>query len=375
MSTMSSIFTAVSRGLGFRASENWPGRYTIDDIASLFKFGDLLPNTTMQAFREHVSGDFPGLVEAAYRGNAIVFACELVRFSLFSEIRFQFQQMRGGRPGDLFGTPDLGILETPEPGKTTGDLMNRALLHADFAGSAYVVRRRRDRVKLLRPDWTAILLGSPNPAVDLPAHDPDIEVIGYAYWPGGMWSGVNPITFDASEVAHFAPVPDPIASYRGMSWLTPLIRELKADSAATQHKLEFFSNAATPNAVVKFPAGMDEKTVRTLIEIFEQEHTGVVNAYRTAYLAGGADMTVVGAHLKEMDFKSTQGAGETRIAIAAGLHASIVGMSEGLAGSALNSGNLNELKQLMGDKTLRFLWRNMAGSLQTIVPPPSGSRL
>lgn len=378
MSLLGSVLQSASRGVSFRSSAAWPERFTIDDIAALFKLGDVLPNFTLQAFREQVSGDFGGLVDAAYRGNAIVFACELVRFSLFSEARFQFQQLRGGRPGDLFGTPDLDILEHPEPGKTTGDLLSRALLHHDLAGNWYGVRRsgsRGDRIKSLRPDWVSILLGSPNPAVDLPAYDPDIEVVGYAYWPGGMYSGVDPITFDPSEVAHFALVPDPLASYRGMSWLTPVIRELKADTAATQHKLQFFENAATPQMIVKFEPGMDPAKVRAFIEVFEQNHSGVINAYRTAYLGGGADATVVGANLQQMDFKNTQGAGETRIAAAAGIHPTIVGLSEGLAGSSLNAGNFGAARRLTADKTLRPLWRNMAGSLETIVPPPTGSRL
>ena len=53
-----------------------------------------------------------------------------------------------------------------------------------------------------------------------------------------------------------------------------------------------------------------------------------VNAYKTLFLAGGADVKVVGADLKQVDFKQVQGAGETRIAAAAGVpadHCRIVG--------------------------------------------------
>jgi hypothetical protein len=42
------------------------------------------------------------------------------RALLFSEARFQFRQMRFGRPGDLFGTQGLGRSRTPWPGATTG---------------------------------------------------------------------------------------------------------------------------------------------------------------------------------------------------------------------------------------------------------------
>jgi hypothetical protein len=47
------------------------------------------------------------------------------------------------------------------------------------------------------------------------------------------------------------------------------------------------------------------------------------------FLGGGADAKVVGSDLKQIDFKVTQGHGETRIAAAAGVPPIIVGLSEG----------------------------------------------
>ena len=49
--------------------------------------------------------------------------------------------------------------------------------------------------------------------------------------------------------------------------------------------------------------------------MMEDRHAGVANAYRTLYLTAGADATVVGSDLSQIDFKATQGAGENRIAI------------------------------------------------------------
>ena len=59
-----------------------------------------------------------------YDGNAVVFACEANRLLLFSEARFQFQQLVNGRPGDLFGTPALAVLEEPWVGASTGGWMS-----------------------------------------------------------------------------------------------------------------------------------------------------------------------------------------------------------------------------------------------------------
>jgi hypothetical protein len=43
---------------------------------------------------------------------------------------------------------------------------------------------------------------------------------------------------------------------------------------------------------------------------------------------------VVGSDLKQLDFKATQGAGETRIAMLGRVPAPLLGISEGLAGSS-----------------------------------------
>ena len=92
-------------------------------------------------------------------GNAIVFACILSRLQVFSQARFQFRQLRSGRPGDYFGNDDLTPLETPEPGKTTSDLLARMEVDVSLAGNSFHVRRPGNRIKRLRPDWMAIVLG------------------------------------------------------------------------------------------------------------------------------------------------------------------------------------------------------------------------
>ena len=91
-------------------------------------------------------------------------------------------------------------------------------------------------------------------------------------------------------------IPDPTATYRGMSWLTPIVREIQGDQAATQHKLKFFENGATPNLVVTLDPAITPETFERWVEKFEGTHEGLLNAYRTMYLGGGASADVVGAN-------------------------------------------------------------------------------
>jgi phage portal protein BeeE len=365
--------TGYARGQYPRRSYGWPS----DDLACANFLGTSYPlmglRQTIDGHQEPIAQDFVSLTSQAMQSNGVVFACMLARQMIFSEARFQFRRLTKGRPGDLFGTPALDILERPWPGGVTGDLLSRAIQSVDLSGNAFIVRRG-SRLVVVRPDWMTIVLGSMRDP-DIEGGDLDAEVLGYVYEPGGRAGGRAPVVLDRSQVAHFAPTPDPLASFRGMSWLTPIIREVMGDSAATTHKLKFFENGATPNMVVALDPAITGQAFDAWVDTFEKGHKGLANAYRTLYLGAGAKAEVVGGNLQQLDFKAVQGAGETRIAAAAGIHPVIVGLSEGLAGSSLNAGNFNSARRLVADRTMRPLWRNIAGSLEVIVPPPGGAQL
>lgn len=322
---------------------------------------------------EQITDTFADYSVYGLLGNTVVAAIERVRVSVFSEARFQFQRFRKGRPSELYGTDDLFLLERPWEGGTTGDLLAKMILDADLAGNSFWVVNDGELVRL-RPDWMEIVLTE--------RYNQDGEQIGwkrvgYMYYEGGKYAQTNkePAAFLADEIVHFAPRPDPLALYRGMSWLTPVVREIQADTQATKHKLKFFENAATPNLAVKLPKEIAAEQFTEFVDKMDERHKGTENAYTTLYTGGGADVTVIGADMRQLDFKTTQGAGESRLAAAGGIHPAIVGLSEGLQGSSLNAGNFGAARRLVADATMRPLWRNAAGSLEVIVEPQTDSRL
>jgi phage portal protein BeeE len=160
-----------------------------------------------------------------------------------------------------------------------------------------------------------------------------------------------------------------------MSWLTPVLRELQNDRLMQRHQRAFFENGATPNMVVSLDESVDFDKFKRFKESLNLEHRGAENAYKTLFLGGGADVTVVGADFQQMSFSQTQGRVETRLAAAAGVPVTVVGFSEGLQGSSLNAGNYGQARRRFADGTMHPLWQNAAGSLQAIVKPPPGSRL
>ncbi|MGH3097902.1 MAG: phage portal protein [Streptosporangiales bacterium] len=320
---------------------------------------------------ERPSGDFVGLVQGAYRRSGVVSACMLARMLIFSEARFQWQRMHGGQPGDLFGTEDLAVLERPWTGGRTSDLLARMIQDADLSGNAFFARRG-DTLRRLRPDWVTIITGSEHDAT-MTGDDIDAELIGYMYQPAGPGSTADAEILAPDEVAHFAPIPDPLFHYRGMSWLTPILREVAADNAATTHKLKFFEQGATPQLVVSLDASVTPDMFERFKAKMDTEHAGVSNAYKTMYLGGGADVTVAGKDLRELDFRATQGAGETRVAAASGTPPIIVGFSEGLQSATYS--NYGQARRRFADGTLHPLWRAASAGLESVAPPPAGARL
>lgn len=330
----------------------------------------------VQPGREEIGRDFAGFVESTFKSNSIVFACMLVRQMIFSEARFQYRRFENGRPGGLFGDKSLEILENPWPNGTTGDLLSRMIQDADLAGNAFIARRPGGQLRRLRPDWVSILLGSYETGTeeDFLNGDIDTEIIGYLYHPGGVTSAKNAIALLPEDVAHFAPIPDPTAQFRGMSWLNPIVNEILGDKAAMSHKQKFFENGGALQAIVSLQTD-DPQDFKEYVEEFQKQHTGVKDAYKTAFIGAGADAKVIGTDLKQLDFQVVIQGGETRIAAAAGTHPIIVGLESGLSGSSLNAGNFTAARRRLADGTLRPLWRAAAGALQTIIDAPPRAQL
>lgn len=312
---------------------------------------------------EEIESSFMGHVQGAYKSDGVVFAVILARMLLFSETRFTYQRFNKGRPGEMFGDPSLQILETPYPNGTTGEMLARADQDVSLGGNWYLVREK-GRLRRLRPDWVSIILSAP------PDQAVESDVMGYLYRPGGTGAGR---TYLPEEVVHWSPIPDPEAMYRGMSWITPVIREIQADKAATNHKAIFFENAATPNLTVAFKESVTEDEFNAFVAAHKAANDGTRNAYKTMFLAGGADVQVVGGDMKQLDFKVTQGAGETRICAAGGVPPIIVGLSEGLQASTYS--NYGMARRKFGDHWARPQWRSICGPLAKVVPVPSGCRL
>lgn len=319
---------------------------------------------------QQVAATLPAYMNAL-RASPPAFAAQMVRGLVLSQMRFTWRNppSHPKTPRRTFGNSELGLLERPWTHATTGDLVTTMEWHEGLTGNAFVVRQA-NRLRVLRPDWCGLVFGS-DVDPDLASTAIDGELVGLVYQNGGLGGPGAISTLLPDEYAHWAPIPDPECPGVGQSWVTAAIRDIQGDRAATQHKLQFFANGATPNLVVKGIPAVTQEQFDTYVGMMESKHAGVANAYKTLYLTAGADATVVGADLRQLDFKATQGAGETRIAMLGRVPAPLLGISEGLAGSSLNAGNFGMARRIFADSWIYPSMQDLASSIESIMTRPT----
>lgn len=269
-------------------------------------------------------GRFEQYAHLGMMANGVVFACIDERRRVFSDVEFQWQTLR---ERNLFGNPSLTLLEKPWFGGTTQDLLDMMMIDNDLGGNAYVYRAMhpdgREVLQVLRPDW-----------VDIVMNRQRTEIVGYLYWQDGRHTGREPAVLAAGEVAHFFTHPDPVNRLRGISWLTPVLREIEADKQTVGHTQKFYQNAATPNLLVKIEKKIESDEARSRLRAqFEQRFGGWENAYKTLILDDGADAVPLGSSFEQAQFTDVQASLENRIVTASGVPSILIGISKGLDAS------------------------------------------
>lgn len=313
---------------------------------------------------ESIGNDFRSYASIGYQGNGPVFAVLNARLRLFGEATFQYRNKVDKK---LWGDQSLQLLESPWPGGSTSDLLGRMIQDADLAGNAFIHRINDMRLERLRPDWVRIISTY---LTDPVTETQYLEVIGYAYTENGQG---NPVFYPVEDVAHWSPVPDPLAPSRGMSWLTPVVREINADLAMSVHEQKFFENAATPNMLIRYMGKVDPTWMIKLRDQIQSNHGGVENANKTLVLDEGADVTVIGSQFNEMGFPSLREAGEIRIAAAGGTPPIVAGLQGGLDASTM--ANYAAAYRNFADSTMHPLWRGACAVLGKFTATRAGTEL
>ena len=327
----------------------------------------VLTTSYASADREPVLPQLAQFAQQANSSSAIVFSAILIRMALFSEATFKFQAKDDKH---LFGNQSLARLEEPfGEGTTTGDLLARPEQDVSLAGTSFTWDPPGEgRFIRLRPDWTTIV----SEVVEVDGGGWYRRPVGYWHEPPkGVLDKGRGFLVPAGEVVHWRPVPDPAADFRGMSWLTPVMRDVQGDDGLTRYKIKYLENSASPNLLIRYAQKLQPGTVDAVRERMHARYGGVDNAFKTLVLDQGADVTVIGNSLAQMDFSGVSAVGVERILAAAMVPAVLAGL-EPLRGAGRG---FQESMQKFANIWARPHWRSFCGAFSRIMDVPSGNRL
>jgi len=333
--------------------------------------GQQTPPQTIQGSPAEIAGNsLEQRVALIHERSGPVAAAVTARALVLSDIHFAWRPSFG--PLRYFGSPELEILEEPNASTTRSSFLHRAELDVSYAGNHYTLRRSSGLFRL-RPDWVAIILGSDFSAEDVQRGAPAVP-IGYAFYPGGD-RDKPPVFYSPAEVAHWAPEPLPDREYLGGSWVSSVIREVATDGQATDHISKFFENAATANMVVTAAEGTTKEQFEAWVKAFDEKHAGAANSWRNIYLSPGTDVKVVGASPADLDLKGVVGGFENRVSARSRVPATVLGIREGMAGSALNAGNFAATRRLWVDTWFAPYATGFCETHQRLLERPPGAEL
>jgi phage portal protein BeeE len=309
---------------------------------------------------EPIENDYTSFVQRGLKDNGIVFAAVAARLFLFAQGKLGLRNIRTSETRDL-PPRAANVVRRPWPNGSQSELLSRIEQDQSMGGNYYLYQAAPDRWQRLRPDWVDIVL------------DPrGQELAGYLYHQGGRHLQ-NPRVILPEEMAHGSPIPDPLAAFRGMSWVTAVVREVLGDTAMNTHKLKFFENAATPNLLLRFMQTLSDPVRDRLENTLKTRHIGTSNAYKTLVLEEGGDATVIGSNLQEAGMVIVQAAGENRIAVASGVPSVVLGIKEGAEQATYN--NYASALEHFANFPIQHYWNHAADTLESLVPIPQGWEL
>lgn len=318
------------------------------------------------------AASFVGYVRDVGERNGVVAAAVAARALLISQVRFTWRNNRASAtPGRTFGDRNLSILERPGQ-MTRSEMLNLAEQDVSYSGS-WIAHRQGNELFRLRPDWVTVVMGSNSDPVDdwVP---PDARITGFAYGDPSKPNGRKEL-FLPDEVIHWKPEPHPLEWWRGQSWVTSVVQEIRNDGQATNHTSKFFDHAATPNMVFTMDPNLTVEQVQAFADLTNQRHAGSENAYKNLFLGGGTGVEVVGSENAALGLKDIQGGYEARIASRARVPAVVLGIREGMGGSALNSGNYAQTRRLWADGWFTPSVQGLCASAERVMKPAADAEL
>lgn len=253
----------------------------------------------------------------AYTANSTLFSVVSFLASTTSQVQWKlYRKAKSGKKEDreeVTVHPALSVLNKPTQFSTRQDLFEASQQHVELAGESYWVLERAANgwvigVWLARPDRMTIVKSKSE------------FLLGYKYLnPDGS---VRPLAKeDVIQLKTF----DPNDPYRGISPVASLMGTIDSDSYAEHFQKNFFRNGAKPGGIIRLNEHMTDKQWKNMISRWKEQHQGVENANRIAFMENGEFLDLKYTH-DEMQFLDLRNFTAEHIMQAFGLSKAMLGI-------------------------------------------------
>jgi HK97 family phage portal protein len=121
-------------------------------------------------------------------------------------------------------------------------------------------------------------------------------------------------------------MPHPKDPYRGLGPVQAVMPEVHGGTMSAEYNLNFFRNGAQPGGVVKVTTNLSDPQFNQLVERWEENHGGIHNAGRTAFLENGDYVPVKPITMADMQFVEGSNLRRDTILLAYGMSKFSVGI-------------------------------------------------
>lgn len=185
--------------------------------------------------------------------------------------------------------PALKVINHPNDFYTRQALVETVQQHVDLTGEGWVAIARVGTVPVeiwpVRPDRITVVAS------------PTDFIQGYKYHsPDG-----KEVPIDVEDMLRIK-MPNPTDPFRGMGPIQTIAYNLDSARYSAEWNRNFFKNGAKPGGVVKITETMNDREWKKFKERWYENHEGVANAHRVAFLSGGAEWVDNKLSQKDMQF-------------------------------------------------------------------------
>lgn len=253
---------------------------------------------------------------SSYQANSTLFS--VVSFLASTTAQVNWKLYRKAIDGnkdkrqEVLVHPALSVLNKPSQFDTRQDLVEATQQHVDLTGEGWWILERMNVMPvglwLARPDRMTVV------------KSPSEFILGYKYTqPDGSERPLK-----KEDVIQLR-MPNPLDPYRGLSPLSSLLLTIDTDAYAEWYQKNFFKNGALPGGIMNITESMNDVEWKRNIQRWEDQHKGVGNANRIAFVENGSFQDISPNHT-DMQFMELRGFSEDKIREAYGVSKAMLGV-------------------------------------------------